>query len=390
MNNKKKIVSLFSVIGGLEFSFEEVGFETILFCESDIYASQVLRKHYPATPISTDIRELEYLPDCDLITAGFPCQDLSQAGKKSGLQGENSGLVSHVFRLLQRAGTSLPSRLIIENVPYLLRLKKGAAMEYLVNELEGLGYRWAYRVIDARSFGLPQRRPRLIIYACKNEDPKRALFSDSDFSEYSDTRPSEIDIQKKYGFYWTEGSRGVGWAVEAVPPIKGGSSIGIPSPPAVWEPMNDFAGTIDIRDAERLQGFPADWTEPAQIRAGRGLGARWRLVGNAVSTRISRWLAQKIDKPIDYACDGDTEIKRAAPWPKAAWGEKGRTYKANVSTWAADVEQIDITDFLEYELKPLSERATRGFLRRAAVCSNVVYSEQFINSLKTHADNMAQ
>ena len=122
----------------------------------------------------------------------------------------------------------------------------------------------------------------------------------------------------------------MGWAVEAVPPIKGGSSIGIPSPPAVWEPMNDFAGTIDIRDAERLQGFPADWTEPAQIRA-RGL----MHVGDLsamLSNEISRWLAQKLINQSIMPATGTLKLKIAF---EGCVGKR-RTYKVNVSTWAAD------------------------------------------------------
>ena len=86
------------------------------------------------------------------------------------------------------------------------------------------------------------------------------------------------------GFYWTEGLRGLGWAIDAVPTLKGGSTLGIPSPPAIWiQGQRTSPTNPDIRDAERLQGFPSDWTEVARENGGRG--ARWKLVGNAVSGR---------------------------------------------------------------------------------------------------------
>src|SRR5690606_19679397 len=96
------------------------------------------------------------------------------------------------------------------------------------------------------------------------------------------------------GFYWTEGLRGLGWAVNAVPTLKGGSSIGIPSPPAIVLPDGRVV-TPDIRDAERLQGFPADWTKVAETVARRS--ARWRLVGNAVSVPAADWIGKRLLKP---------------------------------------------------------------------------------------------
>jgi DNA (cytosine-5)-methyltransferase 1 len=73
-----------------------------------------------------------------------------------------------------------------------------------------------------------------------------------------------------------------------VPTLKGGSGLGIPSPPAIWMPDGHFV-LPDIRDAERLQGFPAGWTEAALTGHSKE-GARWKLVGNAVSVPVSRWL----------------------------------------------------------------------------------------------------
>ena len=93
------------------------------------------------------------------------------------------------------------------------------------------------------------------------------------------------------GFYWTEGIRGLGWAVDAVPTLKGGSTIGIPSPPAMVFPLG-LVGKPDVRDAERMQGFVADWTQPAEsvVRAGH----RWHLVGNAVTVDVATWIGERL------------------------------------------------------------------------------------------------
>src|SRR5205085_1161789 len=107
------------------------------------------------------------------------------------------------------------------------------------------------------------------------EDPRDVLLT-QDIGEPEPQDPRGLAC----GFYWTEGVRGLGWAVNAVPTLKGGSSIGIPSPPAVLMP-NGAIVKPDIRDLERMQGFDVDWTKPAEriVRKGH----RWKLVGNAVT-----------------------------------------------------------------------------------------------------------
>lgn len=383
-----RIVSLFSGIGGLEFGFHELGRKPLLFCENDPAAQAVLGAHFPDVPISNDVSQLKKLPACDLLLAGFPCQDLSQAGGKAGIGGTRSGLVGHLFRLISTARPK-PKWLVVENVPYMLSLNSGAAMRHLVSELENLGYTWAYRVVDARSFGTPQRRPRVLMVASRTEDPREILFSGNQDPGDVDGKPSDIDENSWYGFYWTEGSRGVGWAREGVPPIKGGSTIGIPSPPAVWIPKKDFVGTITLNDAERLQGFESDWTVEVENTAGLRKNARWRLIGNAVNTGMSRWLAERFENPIGYNDQSSLRID-GARWPKAAWGHKGKTYSASVSSWPEPPSAKKLRSFLKDPLKPLSVRATSGFLKRALVCTNVTYSQRFLESLQNHADSMEE
>lgn len=379
------VVSLFSGIGGIEYGLSEHGFETIHVCEIDDVARGVLQTHFPDAERSKNIMDLRQLPDGDVLTAGFPCQDLSQAGGKSGIAGGKSGLVGRLFDLLRRkAKKRRPRVLLIENVPYMLRLDRGHAMTYITTQLEGLGYDWAYRVVDARSFGLPQRRPRVLLLACRDDDPRKVIFSDNHHERNLDGRPTEISRASWYGFYWTEGSRGVGWARDAVPPIKCGSTVGIASPPAIWQPKRDFVGTLHISDAERLQGFPQGWTDFTQCGIDARPSLRWRLVGNAVCTRMAAWIGYRLRNPDggDYESRPFTDER----WPKAAWGSRGKRYAATVSAWAGNGEAAKLAQFLRHDLKPLSRRATRGFVSRAETCTNVVYAERFLDSLRRHAE----
>lgn len=135
--------SMFAGIGGFDLGLSGAGHTTGMWCESWEPARAVLEAHFPEVSILGDVRSIQALPeDVTLLTAGFPCQDLSQAGKTAGIQGERSGLVEEVFRLLrERARSTVPLPwLLIENVPFMLHLHRGKAMGTIVDALEALGY----------------------------------------------------------------------------------------------------------------------------------------------------------------------------------------------------------------------------------------------------------
>jgi DNA (cytosine-5)-methyltransferase 1 len=380
-----KAVSLFSGIGGIELGLQRRDVHAHVFCEIDPIARKILKNNFPNALIVDDVVAMTRLPKCDIVTAGFPCQDLSQAGSKRGINGTKSGLVSKLFQLIEDLPLrSRPKALLIENVPYMLRLDRGKAMHYLTSRLRELGYEWAYRTVDARCFGLPQRRPRVVLLASREFLPETVLFADDVVRGTLDGKPSEVDERSWYGFYWTEGSRGVGWAKDAVPPIKCGSTLGIASPPAVWVPRRDFVGTPDIRDAERLQGFPEGWTDFETHGISAKPSLRWRLVGNAVSTELSAWIGDRLRNPA--ACEAEMNpIVEGYAWPIAACSRGSRILRVHVGPWASRNEQVPLQQFLRHPLKPLSSRATDGFLKRAGVCTNVVYAPAFLRSLHKHS-----
>ena len=371
---------LFAGIGGIELGLKQAGFQTELLCEIDRGAQQVLKTHFDAELVA-DVRDVK-LPKVDLLAAGFPCQDLSQAGRTAGIKGKQSGLVSEVLKRLGDKRTG-PRWLLLENVPFMLQLQRGRAMRYLVDELEERGFAWAYRVVDTRSFGLPQRRQRVILLASRTEDPRPALFA-----EDADDTISEFNGRQLCGFFWTEGLRGLGWAIDAVPTLKGGSTIGIPSPPAIWDPADGSITTPEIRDVERLQGFRADWTLPALSIEGVRKGHRWKLVGNAVSVPVAKWIGERILTP-SGAIPPAKPIRPGMAWPRAAWGHSGVVNSVHVSTWPTGITTPPLRDFLKYERKVLSHRAAAGFLSRAIV-SRLNFEDGFLEDVRRHVDRMSR
>jgi DNA (cytosine-5)-methyltransferase 1 len=372
-----RTVGLFAGIGGLELGLAQAGHRSVLFCEIEPGARAVLAARFPNVECASDVTQLDALPArTDLLVGGFPCQDLSQAGRTAGLAGKNSGLVSHVFRLIER---QRPRWLILENVSFMLSLAKGRAMAAILRQLEGFGYRWAYRVVDTRSFGLPQRRERVFIVASLDSDPRSVLFADDAGEE---AVPVIGAGPSGYGFYWTEGIRGLGWGEDVVPTLKGGSTIGIASPPAIWFPGG--APEIvkpDIRDAERMQGFEPDWTKPAEAVTRKN--HRWKLVGNAVTVNVAAWLGRRLADPGNYDERTDEPLGRGVRWPRAAYNVGSGVREASVSSWPLAVPRPRLQDFLRYEPVALSARGASGFLERTSV-STLRFKPEFLKAVRRH------
>ncbi len=378
---KPTVVGLFAGIGGLEAGFRKAGYRSVMLCEVDANARKVLEKQFPDTAITNDIKDLDVLPACDVVTAGFPCQDLSQVGRRRGIKGPNSGLIEYVMNLLANA-TIPPTWLVLENVPFMLKLDRGRAISRITKSLEKMGWAWAYRTIDTRAFGLPQRRRRVILVASKVKDPRPVLFNSDAGTPDSTPRSNHA-----CGFYWTEGNSGLGWAVDAIPPLKGGSALHIPSPPAIWFPQRRLIAVPSIEDAERLQGFPAGWTAPADDDV-KGHRRRWRMVGNAVSVPLAEWLAKRLLTTSSHRTSRDKKFK-SGPWPDAAWGKKGERWSVNVSEWPMQRKYAHLASFLEYPVQPLSVKATAGFHSRL-VESPLRYEKDFERDLKHHMSKYAK
>lgn len=372
------VAGLFAGIGGIERGLARAGHEAALLCENDPGAMAVLTARFPRIPLHDDIHTLQKLPQgVTLVAAGFPCQDLSQAGKTAGIRGKRSRLVDEVFRLIERHKTSW---VLLENVPFMLQLAGGRAMDVIASTLEDLNYHWAYRVVDSRAFGLPQRRRRVYLVASRAGDPRSVLFADD-----AEPLANHADLRKvACGFYWTEGVRGLGWATDAVPTLKGGSTVGIPSSPAIIFPDGRVC-LPSILDAERLQGFPRDWTKPSSSVARSG--HRWKLVGNAVTVQAAEWIGRRLAKPgvsLDFPV---SSLRRIRAWPTAAYNVgSGRVHVA-ASEWPVRRKYQSLAAFLRYEPVPLSAKATAGFLARAER-GGLRFPPEFLASLRAHLERM--
>jgi DNA (cytosine-5)-methyltransferase 1 len=163
-----KTISLFSGVGGMDLGLSRAGFEHVAFCEADSYRRQVLARHWPGVPIHDDVRTFEYEGQVDCLVGGFPCQDLSVAGKRKGLAGERSGLFYDFARIADRV-VRPGGFLIVENVAGLLSSNNGNDMAVVLRTLSDLGFSVGYRTVDSQHFNVPQRRRRVFIFGVRSE-----------------------------------------------------------------------------------------------------------------------------------------------------------------------------------------------------------------------------
>ena len=165
-----KFISLFAGVGGFDLGMELAGHECVAQVEWDKNAAGVLKRRWPDVPLFCDVSRVsgEDLPDCDFLTYGFPCQDLSVAGKREGLSGERSGLFFEATRLIRelRARGSGIRFALAENVAGLFSADDGRAFARCIGELlESGASEIGWRVFDSQYFGVPQRRKRVFIVA---------------------------------------------------------------------------------------------------------------------------------------------------------------------------------------------------------------------------------
>lgn len=156
---KKRVLDLFSGIGGFSVGLEATGeFETVAFCEINKDRWPVLKKHWPEVPIIEDVKRIPDGLVVDLVTAGFPCQDISLAGEGAGLSGMRSRLF---WRIIRTAGMVGWPRLLLENVAALL----GRGMGTVLGALASVGYDAQWDCISGSSVGAPHVRDRVWISA---------------------------------------------------------------------------------------------------------------------------------------------------------------------------------------------------------------------------------
>jgi DNA (cytosine-5)-methyltransferase 1 len=170
MTMKLRHLDLFSGIGGFSLGLERTGgFQTVAFCDSDKKTHLVLKKHWPNVPIFDDVSTLKGkdLGTVEIITGGFPCQDLSVAGKGAGLAGARSGLWWQFHRLIEE---TQPKYVIAENVAVL----RSRGLDQVLRSLHQIGYDAEWHCIPASAVGAPHQRDRIWIVAYPNGDDRRS------------------------------------------------------------------------------------------------------------------------------------------------------------------------------------------------------------------------
>ena len=172
-----RVLDLFAGIGGFTLGLERAGFETVAFCEIEPYAQKVLAKNWPEVPIYDDVRTItaeRLISDgirIDVITGGFPCQDISVAGDQAGIEGERSGLWTECARLI---GELRPRYAIFENVTNLLNGERGAWFKRVLWDISALGYDAEWHCIPASELGAHHHRDRIWIVAYpRHNKPRR-------------------------------------------------------------------------------------------------------------------------------------------------------------------------------------------------------------------------
>lgn len=294
------VASFFAGIGGFELGFEQAGFETIWQCEVKPFCLEILEQHWPAVPKATDIREVvpDDIPEATVWTGGFPCQDVSLArmGPRSGLNGAQSGLFFEFARLI---GDRRPPFVLIENVGGLLSSHEGRDFAVVVRTLAELGYGVAWRVLNSRYFGVPQSRHRVFIVGstggpasagsvlfepeCGDRNAEKGRTNGSEpISPFkvSVGNPKQGYVKKLAHCLYAESGRhtGTDWSRNYVSYPEG------------------RVRRLTPLEAERLQGFPDNWTIPKTRPEDLDKldSARYHACGNAVTVPVARWLASRL------------------------------------------------------------------------------------------------
>lgn len=299
MEGKLRIVELFAGIGAQAMALEQLGipFESTV-CEIDDNAYKAYCAIHGDTPNLGDITKVEHLPDCDLMTYSFPCQDLSVAGKRRGMSegsGTRSSLLWEVSRLLMDAIEieREPEYLLMENVDAILYKANLPDFERWVSMLSDMGYTSSYAVMNAKDYGVPQSRSRCFMVSRRNgwrfrfprpcpdgrvlkdvlEDdvPEEFYLSDEKVATYERHRKRHQD--KGDGFGWRPAEPiGMAFTIGTKPDRPNQNFIII----------SGHIRNLTPRECWRLMGFP-DWAYDRAKAVPMGKTALYKQAGNSIA-----------------------------------------------------------------------------------------------------------
>lgn len=272
--DQPSVGSLFAGIGGFDLGFEQAGFNTAWQVEIDPTCRAVLARHFPHARRYDDVRSVgaHNLTAVDVVTAGFPCQDVSAAGKRAGLAGARTGLFWEVCRIVEEIR---PQWLVLENVVGLLNSNAGKDFGTVIQALAQRGYVGCWRVLDSQYFGVAQGRRRVFLVAGLGTQPPAGLLSDA---AAVDTIPRTLGTQQ-------QSRQADGWAAYCLLAKSTSGLINLGS-----------ENLICHRGGRGAMVERARITETAGVL--RGMDARdhceARAAGNAVCVPVARWIARHL------------------------------------------------------------------------------------------------
>ncbi len=333
--------SLFAGVGGFDLGFEAAGWTPKWQVEWDARCQSVLARHWPQVPRYGDVSTVSGLEPVDCITYGFPCQDLSVAGRRAGLDGDRSGLFFDAVRIIKEmrdaTGGKYPTWAVAENVPGLLSADRGAAMGRCLDALAdigAMGIEWA--VLDAQHFGVPQRRKRVFLVAwwdprigsggpllpvgescaghsasggtagsgasrhvaeCLNSGGNTGGFRTEPGAHLipAITDPSRLDDQATGqlipAFVKARCAQSETWETGRPAPTLNAFDNGTESRATV---LVDGVRRLTPRECERLMGWPDDHTRWAADGREIADSNRYKMCGNGVVAPVSEWVARRL------------------------------------------------------------------------------------------------
>jgi DNA (cytosine-5)-methyltransferase 1 len=317
-----KLIDLFSGIGGIRLGFERASnqqIQTVFSCEIDPKASLTYKENFNEDPIG-DITKInaKKLPPFDVLVAGFPCQAFSIAGKRLGFEDTRGTLFFDVARIIK---AHKPSVVFLENVKGLTNHNKGNTFKVILTTLEELGYSVHWKILNAKNFGLPQKRERIYIVAFNKKKVKN--YSKFQFPELAKENISLDKILEKNvdikcfisNRYWNtlkkhkerHAKKGNGFGYEIIPNdgiantiVVGGMGrernliIDKTKPTNKLNIKKDINSeqvrSMTVREWARLQGYPDSFTFPVSN------SSAYKQLGNSVAVNVIEAIAREIIK----------------------------------------------------------------------------------------------
>lgn len=305
------VCSLFSGIGGIDLGFIQAGFDIVWANEMDAAACRTYRHNFPNTNlIEGDIKRIATsdIPDCDVLTAGFPCQPFSIAGLQKGFKDRDGNLFFEITRIID---AKRPKVVFLENVPNLMKHDDGKTFLVIFNGLAQFGYTVYYRVLASNDYGnLPQIRKRIYIVAIR-EDISNRLYQYPEPMELT-LKSSDIinrSVKQHDIYYYTEGKMydrlvahmkdrkaiyritdtEVRWTKNQMcPTLTANMGTHKDRVHVVWD---DYGiRKMTLREGLDFQGFPKEFYFPNTIT----IDDAYKQIGNTVSVPVIVRLATKI------------------------------------------------------------------------------------------------